>query len=873
MRLDWFSWSRIGVHKSGLVALFIFGGCLAAVSIGSIAGTVHGRHSARRSGPLAVAGYEPTSSNTMPNSPTTQASAAPTARSRLAKSYGKLPLSFEANQGQTARQVKYLSRGPGYTLFLTKNEAVLALNKPAPEDQGLGMGHRLLAAGSNASSSIMLLRRPATPDMEQTLDPKAQGEAPATSAVVRMQLVNADPAARIAGAEELPGKANYLVGNNPKKWQTNVPTYARVRYQGIYPGVDLVYYGTQRQLECDFVVAPGTDPGTIRLGIDARNSKVEIAKNDDLVIRLGEDEVRFRKLVVYQPVAPIARRRYVAANPKAQIQNRKLIDGHFVLRPIQHPKSKAQSYEVSFQIASYDHTKPLIIDPTLAYSTYLGGSGGGVDAGNGIAVDSAGSAYVTGQTTSTDFPTTTGAYQTTFAGGVCTDTGESSFCGDAFVTKLNTSGTALVYSTFIGGSSRDQSNGIAVDSTGSAYVTGYTSSTDFPTVNPIQATAATGGNAFVAKLNAAGNGLVYSTYLSGSMQAWGAAVTLDSAGSAYVTGNTNSMDFPTVNPIQGTLGGINDAFVAKLNPAGTALVYSTYLGGSDHDSGMGVAVDSAGHAYIIGTTFSTNFPTASAIQPAMGGGLYDAFVAKLNPAGSALVFSTYLGGNGIEEGHGIAADSAGSAYVTGWTVSTDFPTANAFQVTLNGPEDAFVAKLKSDGSLAYSTYLGGSQSDFGNAIAVDPAGSAYVAGGTGSMDFPTTNAIQVASGGGSDTFLAKLNSVGTALDFFSHCPQHGYFWECLRYGCVRRWSFSHHSRSPPNAGPVHRQLHSLSQRLHSIHPINLLPFGPGGWLHDAGGHEHPLNYSLSGLRRGGLLYFGPVGSGQILRLCGRPDCG
>jgi hypothetical protein len=703
-------------------------------------------------------------------------------QARLAESYGKLPLTFEANQGQTDSQVKFLSRGRGYALFLTGNDAVLSLRsqkRPVAQHSSLNAA-TYLPKTKTVDQSSQFAGLPALLEKPQSLraDAALREETPAAD-VLRLKLVGANSKSKVVGIDELPGKSNYFIGNDPKKWRTNVPNYAKVRYQDVYPGVDLVYYGNQRQLEYDFIVAPGADPNAISLTIENRNqkfetrqpsienrqSKIHIDASGDLVIGTGSSEVRFHKPVVYQHPWPVAsgnlqgttddeRRTMGIFNRQSSISNRQFLDGRYVL---------ATDNRIRFEISTYDKTRPLVIDPVLAYSTYLGGSND--DYGNAIAVDSSGNAYVTGQTLSTDFPTVN-ALQATCAS--C-----SSGLIDAFVAKLNSAGSALVYSTYLGGSGVDGANGIAVDSSGNAYVTGSTNSTDFPIANssPFNPGGCVGG-AFVSKLTAPGNALTYSTYL-GCGSAKGIAV--DSSGRAYVTGFTNSADFPTMNPIQAANAGASDAFVTKLNAAGSALVYSSYLGGTGGDVAFGIAVDSSGNAYVTGYTLSTDFPTVNALQAtcascvpsvATNGNVYpDAFVTKLNAAGSALVYSTYLGGSASDVGFGIAVDSLGNAYVTGSSNcpalnDPGFPTVNPLQATC-GPGavvNAFVTKLNAAGSaLAYSTYLGGNYYDVGMGIALDSSGSAYVMGQTGSTDFPTMNPIQATNAGHLDAFISKIS--------------------------------------------------------------------------------------------------------------------
>ena len=628
------------------------------------------------------------------------------ARAQVRERYGNLPLSFEANHGQSDSTVKFLSRGSGYSLVLTATEAVLVLSQSEADERR--------KASHVARAAVQASHR--------------------KSAVVRMTLVNANPQSQAAGHDALPGKSNYFIGNDPAKWRTNIPTYAKVKYEGVYPGVDLVYYGNHGQLEYDFVVAAGADPRLVTLAFEGVRD-VHIDARGELVLSVEGGEVRQHKPVVYQELAGVKQE----------------VAGRYVM------KGKSQ---VGFRVTAYDPSRPLIIDPVLVYSTYLGGSD--FDGGNGIAVDGAGSAYVTGDTLSADFPTTAGAVQTTGAG--------------AFVTKLDATGSGLVYSTYLGGSGSDSGLGIAVDAVGSAYVTGYTLSTDFPTTGG--AVQTTGGglafDAFVTKLEATGSGLVYSTYLGGSNAEFGQSIAVDAASSAYVTGDTQSIDFPTtLGAFQTTNGGgLPDAFVTKLNATGSGLVYSTYLGSSSFEEGRGIAVDGAGSAYVTGVTASTDFPTTAGAAQTTHAGSFDCFVTKLDPTGSGLVYSTYLGGGDVEFGYGIAIDGAGSTYVTGETRSTDFPTTlGAFQATYAGGDiDTFVTKLDATGSvLVYSTYLGGSDNDTGWGIAVDGAGSAYVTGAAASPNFPTTaGAAQTTHAGVFDAFVTKLDASGSGLVFSTY---------------------------------------------------------------------------------------------------------
>jgi Beta-propeller repeat len=438
---------------------------------------------------------------------------------------------------------------------------------------------------------------------------------------------------------------------------------------------------------------------------------------------------------------------------------RRIVDGSYVV----------QGTRARFNVSRYDQSLPLVIDPTLSYSTYLGGKD--FDSGYRIAVDANGDAYVTGLIYSVDFPIARGAEHPTGA--------ESSTRGngDAFVAKLNRDGSQFVYSTYLGGSAQDLGSGIAVDSKGNAYVTGYTRSKNFPTTHgAVQTKFGSGAiqNAFVARLDASGE-LSYSTYLGGAGSDVGQGVTVDANDNAYVTGYTSSSNFPTTaQAFQRTLNGLQNAFVTKLNSTGTALEYSTFLGGNDYDFGSDIAVNRDGNAYVTGTTyaiFSSTFPTTgNAYQTAMAGS-GDAFVSKLSADGSTLVYSTFLGGSGYDGGRGIALDTNGNAYVTGYTRSNAFPiTVGALQTGLNGTEDAFVTKLNKDGSgLEYSTYLGGSANDAGYSIAVGANGYAYITGYTQSPDFPTTtDAIQTINASGRTAFVTALDAKGAQLAYSTY---------------------------------------------------------------------------------------------------------
>lgn len=691
-------------------------------------------------------------------------SASVATKARVVETLGTLPLIFEADTGQADKNVTFVSRGSGYELDLTGNEAALTLCNAA-----------FAAARPDSRRIPNLIRQSAGCVTE------------------RMWLAGASGTILPVGEEQLQGTVNYFIGSDPAKWRARIPTYAKVRYSGIYPGIDLVYYGNQRQLEFDFIVAASANPRHIRLQFGAQD-RLHRAANGDLVVSTPAGAVTLHKPFVYQMVDG----------------HRHTLAGNFTVMG---------KHTVGFRLGRYDHTKGLVIDPALAYSSFLGGSGS--DAANAIAVDGAGNVYVAGETTSTNFPVTQGAFQPTNKGAPNQNT-------TVFVTKLNPTATTLIYSTYLGGSGGDVGSAIAVDAAGNAYLTGSTYSIDFPvTQGAFQTTNKASANgdadAFVTKLNSSGTALVYSTYLGGSgLSAWtpyggdvGNGIAVDTAGNAYVTGRALSTDFPvTQGAFQTTnRGATNDCanvFVTKINPAGAALVYSTYVGGSGGnggvltgDTGYAIAVDGVGDAYLAGNTSSTDYPvTAGAYQTTnhstYGTGGYNAFVTELNPSGAALVSSTYLGGSSVDSGKAVAVDPAGNIYVAGQTISADFPvTSGAFQTTNRGAasqvSNAFIAKLNPTGtSLIYSTFLGGSggfvhvspslgfaAGDLASALAVDNSGNAYVTGSTASANFPVTQGAYQSTNqdqpgcaggciGGYNAFITELNSTGTALVYSTY---------------------------------------------------------------------------------------------------------
>jgi hypothetical protein len=664
------------------------------------------------------------------------------------RGYGKLPLAFEVNQGQTNPDVQFLAHGAGYQLFLTSQEAVLTLRQPVAANTKAAKGAAWLAAR----------RKP--------------GTAQRTS-VLRMHLDGANPAPEIAGTKLLPGKTSYFIGNDPQKWRTDIPSYEAVRYQGLYPGIDMMFYGREQRLEYDFIIAPGADPKAIALSI-AGARKLRINSRGDVVMTLGGGEVALRQPSIYQDVNG----------------ERREIAGKYVL---------SSDRQIRFSVAEYDQSRPLTIDPVLNYSTYIGGEV--FDQALGIALDAAGDAYIAGLTQSTKFPQMNPISSTT--------PGDVSL-GTAFVSELNPMGTALLYSTYLGGSGNtffgDGANAIAVDTASPAniYVTGFTGSPDFPVSTvllpfqgqpgPASTAMQFGGSAFITKLAPSASGsaqLAYSSYLGGNTFDEGFGIAVDGSGNAYIAGATASTNFPQqgtqITP--GLTSTNTNAFLTKINTTlsgAASLIYSTYLGGSGAgssflnfgDVAFAVTIDSSSNAYLAGGTTSTDYPTAgTAIAGSAACGantVSSAFISVINTTAQTLTYSHCLGGSnydlalGVNLGTGVPAVTTGIVYVSGTTGSSNFPvTANSIpapSTVANGV--AFVSLLNTaTGALQYSTYLGGTNSDTGYAISSDSLGNAYVTGQTSSTDFPITRGalVQTRANPTGAAFVSKISPNGNGL--------------------------------------------------------------------------------------------------------------
>lgn len=697
--------------------------------------------------------------------------------------YNKMPLLFIENRGQVDKKVRYYTKMRGQTIYLTDEKLVFELVRPVANN----------SITSKYDYSFEAEKLP--PKIERL--------------VYSLNFVNASTnTMKISGLKQNQARFNYFISNDPEKWYTNIPSYDEVVCENIYPNIDLRLYNKDNSLAYDFIVNPGGRVEAIKL---AYNGIDELfIENTKLIAQTKLGNIEHANLNIYQELSGenlsvsggfsiIDGNTYGFAvalydSNKSLIIDPSLVYSTYFGGHTEHPwpgpggylpgqdfardiaidssgcayitgftesidLATANAYQVTRAGPSDAFITKISADgKNIIYCTYLGGSISNInytdrsnDEGWGIAIDSLGSAYITGFTGCTDFPIRN-AVQSTFAGGYC----------DIFVTKLSPEGNKLIYSTYLGGNDLDDGHGIAIDANGYSYITGATRSSNFPTFNAFQSTA-NHWDAVVFKLSPEGNQLVYSTYLGGNRSSdSGMALSVDTSGCVYVTGFTDSSNFPTLNGFQTLYGGGGDAFVTKLSANGNSLLYSSYLGGNTSDSGYGISVDSAGCIYITGYTDSNNFPTLNAFQSTFGGGSYDAFVTKINTAlsgASSLIYSTYLGGSSWDFARDIAIDSSGCAYVVGETGSSNFPIRNPLQRSIGGGNDVFITKISSSGnSLVYSTFLGGSNADCGYGIAVDSFGCAYITGFTDSANFPAINGSQNAFGDFRDVFIAKLGA-------------------------------------------------------------------------------------------------------------------
>lgn len=737
---------------------------------------------------------------------------------KLDASFGVRPLAFEPNVGQADSEVKCLARGPGYQLFLAGTEAVMVLNsrtardsRPGVPPPGFGVrqpsaalwdgstfgADRVTLADSNPPQSGAAA--PHSRTLSRGSDALVSVAASADSrgpGVLRMRLVDANNSPPVQGEVELTGKVNYFIGNDPNRWRTNIPTFAKVQYRDVYPGTDLVYYGNQEgRLEYDFVLAPGADPDLIALEFEGAD-RIELDGTGDLVAWVGGRPVRWQKPVVYQEFE--GQRHEVAG---AYRLNKTFVSYH----------AKAQ---FGFELAAYDRSQSLVIDPVLVHSTYLGGGGKENKYGeSGIAVDGEGNAYVTGSTASLDFPTKA-AISSTFAGRA----------DDAFVSKFSPVGE-LLFSTYLGGSLGDGGFGtsyegedrgicVAIDPNGVCYVAGSTLSTNFPLLNPLQAAHGGRYDTFITALNPDGSELLFSSYLGGERNDEPEGVAVNRSGDLYMVGYTSSTNFPTQNALQSmisdTINGIQygdgyitkleaggkrllystyygtfagndyvqdvvvdendnaifagtaayesgvDLFYAKIKPDGSELLYASSFGGSSFELDARIALSRNGRFVLAGSTASPDLPALNAPHDLS---FSDGFVAQFNDGDGSFISAVYLGGSCHEYPSSVAVDHAGDIYVVGHTCSTDFPTQDALQAILSGTGNGFLTKFRSDDlSIAFSTYIGGMGLDTPGKMAIDSSGSILIAGSTTSTSgFPLANPFQPSLGGDQDAFVTKIN--------------------------------------------------------------------------------------------------------------------
>ena len=627
-------------------------------------------------------------------------------------------LFFTENLGQFHEDVLFQTKTPKVTIYLCKDKLITVFTKAQEE--------KLIHTKTHNEININQKQLVKTFQIDVVS--------------IIAEFVNANPNVAVKGVNRLPHNNNYFIGNDPEKWYTDIPNYQSIIYQDIYPSIDLIYYNIGDMLKYDFIVHPGANPSQIGIRYQGTNH-IQITPEGDLKIKTRLGSIYEKQPVIYQEIDG----------------KQHLMDASYLLN----------NNILKFNIkGTYNQDYPLIIDPGLLYSTYLGGSFYNV--GQSIAVDNKGCAYLAGWTASTDFPMQN-PYDGTYNGGYC----------DIFVTKFSPGGNTLVYSTYIGGSGEgaDNARRITIDNNGCVYLTGYSFSNDFPMQNPYDNSLDGECDVIVTKLSAYGNELEYSTYIGGTgiSNEYGGCIAVDSNYCAYITGWTYSDDFPVENPYDSTFNafpGASDVFVTKFSPQGDKLVYSTYLGGSISQDCEAIAVDVNGCAYVSGLTYSDDFPLQNPYDDTYN--IYEnqeeAFVTKFSPQGNTLEYSTYLGGNGEDWTWSIAVDDNDCAYVTGQTGSSDFPMVNAYDDTYNGGNcDLYVTKFSPQGNtLEYSTYLGGSERDFGCFIAVDNNDCAYITGATDSSDFPMINSFDDTHNGLYDSFVTKLSSLGNTLKYSTY---------------------------------------------------------------------------------------------------------
>ncbi len=633
----------------------------------------------------------------------------------------RLPLHFEQADSGNEPQT-YRASGPGFLFSVSSSQVDMDLRVATPQP-------RTPDVSIPANQRVYPLARHAT-HPGNTVNKR-----------ITMSLVASKKNAKAVPRKLMAAKAHRLLGGDPAQWRHALPLFEAIAFEDVYKGIEVVYYGAHAQLEYDFVVAPGADPGLVRLrftGVD----RLAVDTNGDLILSLEGARVRHRAPDAFQEVE--GQRRRVPASYSLVSEN-----------------------EVQFGVGTYDPKLPLVIDPLLSYASYLGG--GSADRCWSAVADGKGNLYVVGETFSTTVSGQSGTLSSAYAGG-------NSVGGDAFLAKLNMENNRLEYFSYLGGSGQDGALSVALDKVGNVFVAGYTGSPNFPVTNAVQSKIAGtperrsrfyATDAFVAKLDASGANLLYSTYLGGDGEEEGLSLAVDPSGAAYVAGQTSSTNFPVLNPIMPYQGG-DDAFVAKLDPSGLSLIYSTTLGGAGVDSGEGIAVDSAGGAVVVGLSSSTNFPVRAAFQ-AVNAGRYDAVIFRVDPSGRGLEYSTYLGGETDDYGLRVQLDSGDQPVLVGQTYSTRFPILAALQSTNSGNGDAFVSKFAKDGqSLMFSTFLGGVGFDHAWDVALDGQDTIYVAGSTESLNFPIVDAFQTNLFGPQDAFITAIIQDGSRMVYSSY---------------------------------------------------------------------------------------------------------